>query len=202
MCHVMTLDQTRYSHIRALGVLVAACLLVPAATTQAQGFISPLVGYNFGGDSGCPNVTNCSDKRLNVGVGLGVMGDLFGFEEEFAYANNFFGEAPAYSSSVLTLMTNVMVVPKLSPVRPYALVGVGLIKTHVDPTAASLLSSDNNNFGWDLGGGVMVLFGEHVGVRGDIRYFHSFQDLNLLGLTISDSKLDFGRASAALVLTF
>ena len=179
-----------------------ACLLSTASAASAQGFISPLVGYNFGGDSGCPNITGCSDKRLNAGVGLGVMGSLFGFEEEFAYANNFFGETPAYSSSVLTLMSNVMIVPKLSPIRPYALVGLGLIKTHVDLTTSSLLSSDNNNFGWDIGGGVMVLFSQHVGARGDIRYFHSFQDLNLLGLTISDPKLDFGRASAALVLTF
>jgi hypothetical protein len=40
------------------------------------------------------------------------------------------------------------------------------------------------------------------GVRGDIRNWHAFQDLNALGFTLSDTRLDFGRASVALVLTF
>ena len=42
------------------------------------------------------------------------------------------------------------------------------------------------------------------GMRGvrDIRYWPAFQDLNALGFTLSDTRLDFGRASVALVLTF
>jgi hypothetical protein len=66
----------------------------------------------------------------------------------------------------------------------------------------SLLTSDNNNFGWNLGGGLFIFFGEHVGIRGDVRYFHSFDDLEILGFEIDDTKLDFGRASGALVLKF
>ena len=54
----------------------------------------------------------------------------------------------------------------------------------------------------DIGGGLMVFVGGHVGIRGDLRYFHAFQNLNVLGFSLSDPKLDFGRASAALVLTF
>jgi hypothetical protein len=49
----------------------------------------------------------------------------------------------------------------------------------------------------------MVMFGQHVGVKGDIRHFHSFQELNLLGLSVGGgTKLNFGRASGALVLGF
>jgi hypothetical protein len=47
----------------------------------------------------------------------------------------------------------------------------------------------------------MLMFG-HVGVRGDLRYFHAFQDITFLGVAISKLKLDFGRASAGLVLQF
>ena len=47
-----------------------------------------------------------------------------------------------------------------------------------------------------------MLVGGHFGVRGDIRYFHAFQDIEFLGVPISDLKLDFGRASAGLVLQF
>ena len=195
---------TKYAFIRrmSVGLFGVALALTLATPAYAQGFVSPFVGFNFGGDAACPNVTNCEDKRLNAGVGLGVMGNVLGFEEEFAYAKDFFGSAPGLSSSVLTLMTNVMLVPKIGPIRPYGVSGIGLIKTHVELTPTNLLTSDNNNFGWNVGGGLIILFAPHVGVRGDIRYFHAFQDLNVLGLTINNTKLDFGRASAALMLTF
>src|SRR4249920_3698031 len=146
-----------------------------AATSQAQGFISPLIGFNFGGDANCPNITGCEEKRLNFGVSLGKMGSVFGFEEEFAYAKDFFGSAPTLNSSVLTVMSNVMFVPRIGPIRPYGLVGVGLIKTKVELTPVSLLTTNNNNFGYDIGGGV-IIGGAHIGVRGDVRFFHSFQD--------------------------
>jgi hypothetical protein len=72
----------------------------------------------------------------------------------------------------------------------------------VEFTPTSLLTTDNNDFGWDVGGGVFIFFGEHVGVRGDIRHFHSFEDLTIAGIPLGDTSLDFGRASAALVLKF
>jgi len=186
-------------------VLTCAWMFVigGAHEAAAQGFISPLIGYNFGGNSNCQQVTGCEDKRLNVGVGLGVAGDVLGFEEEFAYAKDFFGSAPGMSSSVLTLMTNALLIPNVGPIRPYALLGVGLIKTHVEFTPSSVLTSTNNNFGWNIGGGVMVAMAPHVGLRGDIRYFHAFQDnTTVLGIPIAGDKFDFGRASGALVLRF
>jgi opacity protein-like surface antigen len=185
------------------GILATVLLAAAPAPARAQGFISPLLGFNFGGDSAqCLAVTDCEEKRLNAGVALGVLGPVFGFEEEFAYASNFFGETPGVSSSVLTVMTNVMLAPDVGPIRPYVLAGVGLIKTHVEFSPDSLLTSDNNHFGWDLGGGVMIFFGEHVGIRGDIRYFHTFQDLDLGPFTLDGTKLDYGRAAGALVLKF
>ena len=45
----------------------------------------------------------------------------------------------------------------------------------------------------------------HVGLRGDIRYFHSFEILDLSklpALPIQEKKLDFGRFSGALVFKF
>jgi opacity protein-like surface antigen len=103
---------------------------------------------------------------------------------------------------VFTVMTDLIVGPEIGPVRPYATGGIGLIKSHVNFDATSLLDASNNDFGWNLGGGLMVFFGENVGVRGDIRHFHSFQDLDFLGFSLSDTKLDFGRASGSLVFRF
>jgi opacity protein-like surface antigen len=177
-------------------------LLGSASAARAQGFISPFIGFNFGGDAGCPEISGCEDKNLNLGVGIGAMGNVFGTELEFGYARNFFGDVPGLSSNVLTLMGNVMLAPKFGPVRPFVLAGVGLIKSHAELTGSGLLETDNNQFGWNVGGGLMAFFGDHVGVRGDVRYFHSFQDLPFFGLSLSDQKLDFGRASAGLVFKF
>src|SRR5262249_16275918 len=156
-------------------VFVVMLIAGAAAPAHAEGFVSPFIGYNFGGDSGCPHITNCDDKKLNVGVSIGAWGNVFGFEEELAYAKDFFGSAPVLESNVLTVMRNLMVGPNFGAVRPYALIGTGLIKTHTSFNSSSVFTVDNNNFGWDVGGGLSVFLAEHIGLRGDIRYFHSFQ---------------------------
>lgn len=189
---------------RAVMVGAAALTLAVGCTREAsaQGFISPLIGYNFGGDSGCPEITDCEDKKLNIGVAFGALGPVLGFETEIAYIDNFFGVTPILQSNVLTIMGNVMLAPKIGPVRPYVVAGLGSIRTSVEFTAASLLDVNNNHFAWNLGGGVMFFFGEHVGIRGEIRHFHAFQNLEILGIPIGDTKLDFGRAAAGVVFTF
>ena len=182
-------------------VLLLWCVASPSPA-HADGFISPLIGFNFAGDANCPAISDCQDKRLNFGAAIGGMNAILGFEQEFAYARDFFGTAPGLQSSVFTMMSNLMVVPKIGPVRPYVVGGLGLIKTHVDFTTSALFSSDNNDFGWDLGGGLMVTLVPHVAIRGDIRHFHSFQDLAVAGFVLNNSKLNFGRAAAALTFTF
>lgn len=193
-------------HMRSTTAAFATALVVFTlgfpVTSRAQGFISPLIGYDFGGDSGCPAIRGCEEKNLNIGVGLGTLGSLFGGELEISYARDFFGDAPDYESSVLTGMANLLISPPFGPFRPYGTVGLGLIRSHVDTTLG--LGSDvaNNDFGWNIGGGMIIFFGEHVGIRGDIRHFHAFQALSLLGLSLGDTKLDFGRASGAMVFRF
>jgi opacity protein-like surface antigen len=173
-------------------------------TANAQGFVSPFIGYNFGGDAGCAQITNCEDKHANYGVSFGAVGSIVGFEAELAYTNDFFGQSPNQSSNVLTFMGNFMLAPKIGPVQPYGVAGVGLIRTSV-----STSSSNQNQFGWDGGGGLMVFFSQHIGVRGEVRYYHSFQILNFLNLPpnspvlgLGGQKLDFGRVAAGVVFKF
>jgi opacity protein-like surface antigen len=187
--------------LRVACLLLATFLFAPSEA-RAQGFVSPLIGYNFGGSSGCPAIDECEDKNLNAGVAIGTMGAFLGFEVEAAYAKDFFGEAPGINSNVLTVMGNIMFVPNLHPFRPYLLTGLGLVRTNVDLTPSGVLDSSNSNLGWNIGGGLMIFFGDHVGIRGDIRYFHTFQDLEFLGFELDGEKLDFGRAAAALVFKF
>ena len=133
-------DRTTIRRHSLTALFAALFLFAGTRPARAQGFISPFIGYNFGGDAGCPEITNCQDKRTDYGVSIGALGSIVGFEEELGYTKNFFGE--------------------------------------------------------------------HVGLRGDVRYFHSFQVLDFLNLQnlpipgLGGKKLDYGRAAAAIVFKF
>ena len=188
------------------GVVLTACaamfVLGTASRAHADGFISPFIGYNFGGDSGCPEVANCDNKTRNIGVAVGSLGSVVGGEFEFNFIDQFFGQTTGVSSNLFTMMGNVMFAPKVGVIQPYVLTGLGVMKTHVEFTPTNLVSTNNNNLAWDIGGGVIGFFTPHFGIRGDLRYFHSFQNLDVLGLNISDTKIDYGRVAGAVVLKF
>lgn len=185
-------------------LLLTLLLSIAGATpARAEGFISPFIGYDFSGDSGCPSISNCEDKHLNWGIGVGAVGGLFGVEAEFAFIPNFFGEVPGTENSVFTFMGNFLLAPKFGPVQPYGTIGLGLIKSHTDLSLTGLIEDqDQSDFGWNVGGGLMIHFSDHLGVRGDVRYFHAFSTLEILGFDVSDTKLDYGRLSGALLVKF
>src|SRR5688500_3851503 len=83
----------RYAYtVAALMFVLGVGMTVPAPAA-AQGFISPFIGFNFGGDSGCITATDCEDRDSNFGVSGGKLWALGGLEVDFGYARNFFGES-------------------------------------------------------------------------------------------------------------
>jgi len=193
------------SAIRRRCIPILAALIVffcSARQAGAQGFISPFIGYNFSGDAGCAEITNCEDKHTNYGVAFGAIGSVVGFEAELAHTNDFLGASSNQSTNVLTFMTNFMLAPKFGPIQVYGVVGAGLIRTAVESAGQN---NDENQVGWDVGGGLIGYFTKHIGVRGDVRYFHSFQILDFSqfpSLQIGEQKLDFGRISVAAMFKF
>ena len=178
-------------------------MVMSARPANAQGFLSPAFGYNFGGDTGCPTATNCENKNWNLGVAIGSLGPILGFEAELTYENDFLGEQIEEASNVTTMMGSLMLAPRLGVIQPYGLVGMGVIRTSIESTALAQEQSDNQ-IGWNIGGGLIVYLGDHVGLKGDLRHYHSFQTLDLLGLELArdENKLDFGRAAFGLILAF
>jgi opacity protein-like surface antigen len=190
---------------RLLGPVAFSGALVVLSTVpaRADGFITPFIGFNFGGDSAnCPSLTVCDEKRRNFGVSIGAMGDAAGFEQDISFAKNFFGETPGEENSVFSAMSNLVLGPGVGPVRPYVVGGVGLIRSRVSSLTGSItnLSTGKNSFGYDLGGGITAMFGDHVGVRGDLRRFKTFQDVNLP--FFASEKLKFWRGSVGLAFVF
>ena len=193
----------RQTDIRRWFVAGAALCLLAAApgTARAQGFISPSLGYNFGGDAGCRSATDCRDKNWNWGGSLGVLGSVVGFEAELTYEGEFTGDQPN-RASVTTLMGNFLLAPRISIAQPYGLVGIGAIRTKARDVVTS--PDSETHAGWTIGGGVIVYVHEHVGLKGDVRYYHSLDATDLLPFDLGNNsnKIDFGRAGLGVVFRF
>ena len=198
-------SSVRTTRTSAIAILVCAAALWLPAPAAAQFFINPSIGYNFGGDSGCPEITGCEAKNLNWGISFGALGSIVGVEVEFADTNNFYGETAVTKTRVTTIMGHFLFAPKFGPVQLYGLGGLGLLKSQVDATGGVAADEDQDDFGYDVGGGLMIFFGQHVGVRTDFRYFQSFDALKLIGLADlreNDNKLNFSRFSVGAVFKF
>jgi outer membrane protein with beta-barrel domain len=193
-----------------VAVVCAFGLLLSAAPARADGFVSPSVGVDFGGNAGTTlrGAVNNS-QQLNVGAAVGWMSaGVFGMEEDFSWSPNFFGSGGTAidKTRVLTLMTNVIAgIPvggqSGGGIRPYGSIGVGLINQHVStPTGVGDFSQ--NAPGFNVGLGVMGYFADHFGLRGDVRYFRNFEntDANVVGLDVGH--FAFYRASIGALFRF
>jgi hypothetical protein len=196
---------------RICRTLIIAALLsgFSAGAARADGLFIPFIGWNFGGDAGGEFGDAVDASRLSWGASLAWMGGgVFGFEGDFAYSPDFFGKSDLGGSSVLTAFGNVLLgVPfggqKGFGIRPYGLAGIGWIHPEGDAFAGGVEFSEDK-VGWDFGGGVMLFFGSHFGIRGDVRYIRTFEAVDLLNIDIDNpgGHLDFTRGSAGFVFRF
>ena len=175
----------------------ALALLVAASPARADWLLTPYFGLTFGG--------NAPDEKPTYGGSIAFLGaGIFGVEFDAAITPNFFDaddSVPVDDSNVSTVMGNLMLSAP-GPVRPYASAGVGLIRARAT-SVGNLFEADDNSFGFNVGGGLMAQFSDHVGLRGDVRYFRSFQDIEVVDdfdLDVSD--FDFWRGSLGVIFRF
>jgi opacity protein-like surface antigen len=191
--------------LRKAFVLTGLLAILAPASARADGLLIPFLGVNFGGNSGKELSDAIDAKRLNWGLSLAYMGaGVLGLEGDIAHSPDFYGRTDVGGSSVLTATGNLLLgVPiggqKGVGFRPYAAIGLGAIRSNVD-ALSDALSLDNSKFAWDFGGGAMFFFGNHVGLRGDLRYFRTFGDVDFD--VVHTGRLDFARGSAGLILRF
>ena len=183
--------------------------LVAPAGARADGLFVPFIGVNFGGNSGKALSAAIDAERLDWGLSLAYMGGgVLGLEADLANSPDFYGKTDLGGSSVLTATGNLVFGIPIGGqhgvgFRPYALAGLGLIRSKVDVLGENL-SRDESDFAWDFGGGAMFFFGTHVGLRLDVRYFRTFNDLGFDFIDLIDRprNLDFTRTSTGLILRF
>ncbi len=192
---------------RVIRMCVAAAALAAVlapAQARAEGFITPWIGVNFASDP--------AEGRAVFGGTAGYMGaGVFGAEVDFGYSPSFFGtESDLGSNNLMTVMGNVIVgVPVGGTsgigVRPFVTGGIGLIRSSLD----GLFEDDSissNDFGFNVGAGVMGFFNDHFGLRGEVRYFRNLNDdtdddTTGIDLDLFDlGGLDFWRAYIGVVI--
>ena len=196
-------------------ILAAGAFAAAPRTASAQWTITPFVGWNTGGSAdvnGADGTTRTSkfehkiDYGLSIGAGSGMIGGEFdlGYSPNFFETNNTNGDGFQFTndSNVLTLMGNVVVGPNHGAVRPYAVGGVGLIRSSVQTIGDVFDVRSKNDFGFDVGGGLTGFFSQAVGLRGDVRYFRAFSGSsdNVTGIGLSN--FNFWRVSAGVTFKF
>ena len=66
-----------------------------------------------------------------------------------------------------------------------------------------LVETANNDVGMNAGAGVMGFLSDHVGLRGDVRYFRTFNDNSSIsgqGVNVDFGSFHFWRASFGVVI--
>jgi opacity protein-like surface antigen len=186
----------------ALLVFLAASYAHPAA---AQFFISPSLTTTVSSPS-----IGATSSKAGFAVAFGAVGKVFGTETELAYQSELLDNTlnEIAKNNVVTLFQNLLIGPKVGPVKVYGAIGGGNLHLNVTsarslvvPTADSIKS---NYFALTLGGGVMGVVAPHIALRGDLRYVRAygfnFDDLEAAGLSLDE--FDFWRASIGAAFTF
>src|SRR6185436_8314825 len=173
---------------------VVAALILVALTpigARADTMVIPFFGINFGGDSGKNLSDSFDSQRYAYGMSLTFMGGgVFGVEADLAYSPDFFGKTDAGGSNVFTGTGNLVVGLPFGGqhgfgVRPYGVVGFGMMSSNAN--FSDSYNIDQNSVTWSAGGGVMMFFTNRVEMRVDLRYFRTFDDLEVLGVTLAES---------------
>lgn len=181
--------------MRLRGLIVVGALvlsLAAASNARADGFVEPFTGITFGGTA--------ETHRYVYGGRVGFIGNVAGVEAEFGYAPNFFSGSDKWGQfrgklNLTTFMGNLLIggAPiHRGGVRPYFVGGFGLMRAMVSSPNALFSDVSRNDFALDVGGGLQGYFNEHVGLRGDVRYFRSLTGKDSEGFLLDPTSFELG----------
>jgi hypothetical protein len=184
--------------LMAVPTLAAAQGAPPMAGSQ-KWYVSPFLGATGGGDA--------TGKGMTVGAAGGWHGaGWWGFEAEVAGTPFFFEQTSFLTErSVKSLSGNVVISMPAGArrVQPYVTGGFGVVWSKLGEAGGFNLVDSTQpaiNFGAGLTGSLI----DHVGLRGDFRYFRNTgnKDDDNSAFGVEFSKLAFWRVSGGLVVRF
>ncbi len=188
--------------IKKLAVTGALLLALSPGAAQADWLFTPNLGTGFGGAAS-------GREHLTYGTSIGWMGEgVFGWEADLAFTPEFFESDDDDTdffdtSNVTSFMANAIVgIPVGGTTgggfRPYVSGGAGVLQQGVQ-SDDDLFEITNNEFGVNVGGGFMGFMSDHIGFRGDLRYYRALTDPepdNEFDVSLGD--FDFWRVTGGL----
>ena len=184
----------------AIASLVLITSVAAPSKASADWLLTPFVGWNWGGTANLLDSDDFDDEfeqKAMFGASLAWMGaGVFGFEVDFGFSPNFFentsgsGDFEFADSNLTTVMGNLIIGVPIGGqhgvgFRPYAVGGVGLVKSRLG-SSGDLFNVDSTDWGFNVGAGAMFFFSDNVGLRGDVRYFRSLEDVEPIDDLTSD----------------
>lgn len=151
---------------------MAAALLCATSPARAQqfseltGMLTGMVGAATSGDVRQRAVTFGGSSAVIEESGIGA-------EVEIAHTSEFDPDRFA-DSTVTSFMVNALRMGRHPKYRPYAAGGVGLLHVGVE-VFDGVTAASRTGLGFNGGGGMVVVFSDVIGVRGDVRFFRFFQ---------------------------
>jgi opacity protein-like surface antigen len=148
-------------------------LVLMPGPTQAQTIVTPFIGTAHDRDT-------LDGVRSVYGVAGGYWSTIpVGIEVDFGFHPDFFPDHHPDADhhvvgNISTLAVNAMLGAPLGGrdgpgFRPYITGGLVLFQIDADEPS-SLFDVRGTDAGFNIGGGALVLLGDHVGIRGDVRY--------------------------------
>jgi opacity protein-like surface antigen len=199
-----------------LGTVAAVAMTAALpATASADWTFSPFIGSTFNGELNDVDLNESTQNKLSWGGSLMWMGEgIAGFEIDFGYTPDFFfsdnDDVVDFigDGNVTTFMVNAVIGAPIGGdtgpgIRPYGTVGLGLVRQRVDDVV-DVFDADNNSLGFNVGGGVIGMFTDTVGIRGDLRWFRQFRSDSegLDDLDFDLSGLNFWRGTVGVTFRF
>jgi hypothetical protein len=185
--------------LRTIATIIAVLAVFSGATAGADTVLVPYAGTVTGGD--------INEGHTTYGGALDFLGDSgFGFEVDFSYTPDFFSGEPALlgtDTNLATLMGNVVLaIPLGDTAKVYGAAGAGILRSSVDDVD-DFFDVSRNDLGVNVGGGVLLSFGDRWGARGDIRYFRDLvSDENSGDFPVDLGGFHYWRATAGLAIKF
>lgn len=201
----------------AIASLVLITSVAAPSKASADWLLTPFVGWNWGGTANLLESDDFDDEfeqKAMFGASLAWMGaGVVGFEVDFGFAPNFFentsgsGDFEFADSNLTTVMGNLIIGVPIGGqhgvgFRPYAVGGVGLVKSRLG-SSGDVFNVDSTDWGFNVGAGALFFFSDNVGLRGDVRYFRSLQDVEPIDdFNIRFANFRFWRGTLGVTIRF
>jgi hypothetical protein len=173
---------------------VAGVLCASVVEAQQSSFIG-VASVNFGATTG----GDVEERALSPSGSLAVIESSgLGVELDIGHTLNFAGDRFA-ESGLTGVMLNVIGLWPHPVVRPFASAGVGVLRGRVSLFEGQPIFS-RSEAGANVGGGLVLIFDDAVGVRGDVRYFRYLE--RQTDVPIADGFGGFWRTSVGVVFSW